>query len=55
MLAGHGRFDDLKTLFLEYLPSDVRMALQIIPDDVRALAAVADKIMEIELRTTIEK
>lgn len=32
--------------FLEYLPSDVRMTLQVVPGDVNALAAVADKIME---------
>ncbi|KYN06619.1 hypothetical protein ALC62_02429 [Cyphomyrmex costatus] len=47
-LARHGRFDeeDLKTLFLEYLPRDVRMTLQVVPGNVDALAAVADKIME---------
>ena len=47
-LAGHGRFtdEDLKTLFLEYIPSDVRMTLQVVPGDVNALATVADKIME---------
>ncbi|KYN26717.1 hypothetical protein ALC57_03906 [Trachymyrmex cornetzi] len=45
-LARHGRFDeeDLKTLFLEYLPRDVRMTLQVVPGNVDALAA--DKIME---------
>lgn len=47
-LAGSGRIDDedLKTLFLEYLPNDVRMTLQVVPGDVNALATVADKIME---------
>ncbi|EZA55651.1 hypothetical protein X777_04293 [Ooceraea biroi] len=47
-LAGPGRIDDkdYKTLFLEYLPSDVRMTLQVVPGDVNVLAAVADKIME---------
>lgn len=47
-LAGTGRFDkeDLKTLFLEYLPNDVRMTLQVVSGDVYALAAVADKIIE---------
>ncbi|CAL1681105.1 unnamed protein product [Lasius platythorax] len=38
--------EDLKTLFLEYLPNNVRMTLQVVPGDVYALAAVADKIME---------